>query len=105
VGLDLDEVRGWWIAEGTDEAEMTLRKAEEYGSLDLEIIGKQLKQLASKNQVVDPAEIGIAFYVLGKAARLMSGYAAGSKPSDDTWRDIACYTKMAQRIRSSGRWP
>jgi hypothetical protein len=105
VEIDLDQVRGWWIAEATDEAEATLMKTEQYGSLDLEIIGKQLKQLAAKNQAVDPAEIGIAFYVLGKAARLMSGYAAGAKPSDDTWRDIACYTKMAQRMRYVGRWP
>lgn len=94
----------WWTNESRHELESVLPKAIEYGSADLKVIGFALSQMIGEPKDVTHDELGIAFYVLGKVARLVGGYADGRKPSDDTWHDIAIYTKMAQYAREHDGW-
>jgi hypothetical protein len=77
-----------------------------YGSADLEIMGRGLAVIASDVEgVVTYDELAIAAYILGKISRIFGALAQGHPPTDDTWHDIAVYTKMAQRIRETGSWP
>lgn len=73
------------------DMEMCLDKMGEYGSHDFDIIATGLGY---------PREAGVAFYLLGKCARLISAYRAGVKPSDDTWKDITVYSLLGRMIRS-----
>ena len=101
----LEELRRWWLDTTIGEIESVVPKAIEYGSADLDIVGYSMAKIADKHADVSNDELGIAFYVLGKVSRLIGAYADGRKPSDDTWHDIAIYTKMAQRARAAGNWP
>lgn len=94
----------WWLEETQLELDSVLPKAVEYGSADLKVIGFALSQMIGEPKGVTNDELGIAFYVLGKVARLIGGYADGRSPSSDTWHDIAIYTKMAQYARENGGW-
>ena len=99
-----DDLVGWWTQTANDELGDVLPKAIEYGSADLKIIGFAMSQMIGKPTKVTHEELGIAFYLLGKVARLIGAYADGRSPSDDTWHDIAIYTKMAQFSRTFGHW-
>ncbi|CAB4177881.1 hypothetical protein UFOVP1462_7 [uncultured Caudovirales phage] len=98
------DLANWWLEETKSELKSVIPKAVEYGSSDLKVIGFALEQMSGKPAQVTHDELGIAFYVLGKVARLIGGYADGRAPSDDTWHDIAIYTKMAQYARENGGW-
>jgi hypothetical protein len=100
----IQELANWWLDETRNELDSVIPKALEYGSADLKVIGFALSQMIGEPKDVSNDELGIAFYVLGKVARLVGGYADGRKPSDDTWHDIAIYTKMAQYARHNGEW-
>ena len=102
--LTTKDLAAWWEAETKKEIESVIPKAVEYGSADLKVIGYALSQMIGEPKGVTNDELGIAFYVLGKVARLVGGYADGRRPSDDTWHDIAIYTKMAQFSRAFGHW-
>lgn len=103
-GKTVQDLASWWIDEARGELDSVIPKAVEYGSADLKVIGFALSQMIGKPTNVSTDELGIAFYVLGKVARLIGGYADGREPSDDTWHDIAIYTKMAQYAREHGGW-
>lgn len=100
----VQQLANWWLNETRNELDSVIPKALEYGSADLKVIGFALSQMIGEPKDVTNDELGIAFYVLGKVARLVGGYADGRKPSDDTWHDIAIYTKMAQYARHNGEW-
>jgi hypothetical protein len=100
----VQDLANWWLAETKFELDSVLPKAIEYGSADLKVIGFALSQMIGEPKGVTNDELGIAFYVLGKVARLIGGYADGRSPSSDTWHDIAIYTKMAQYARENGGW-
>lgn len=102
--ITVQMLANWWLDETKNELESVLPKAIEYGSADLKVIGFALSQMIGEPKGVTHDELGIAFYVLGKVARLVGGYADGRLPSDDTWHDIAIYTKMAQYAREHGGW-
>jgi hypothetical protein len=100
----LQSLVDWWLDETKSELDSVIPKAIEYGSADLKVIGFALSQMIGEPKGVTHDELGIAFYVLGKVARLVGGYADGRLPSDDTWHDIAIYTKMAQYARKHNGW-
>lgn len=102
--LTTRDLAAWWEVETKKEIESVIPKAVEYGSADLKVIGYALSQMIGEPKGVTNDELGIAFYVLGKVARLVGSYADGRRPSDDTWHDIAIYTKMAQFAREHNGW-
>lgn len=95
----------WWMELAEKEISTLAPKAIEYGAADLQVMGVALKLLLpNQAQNVDPQELAIAFYALGKVARLFGAYAQGEKPSDDCWYDLKVYAGMAQRVRETGVW-
>jgi hypothetical protein len=101
--LRLDEFAEWWIATSEEALDTMMPKVREYGSTDLQIVGEaMMKMMPQLEGKVTPAELGIAFYLLGKVGRVIGGYVDGHAPSDDTWYDIEVYAKMARRTRETG---
>lgn len=101
--LDLET----WLREFAAKVEPeTLRKAAEYGSSDLEIMGQAMLLLVPKEfrERALGLEMAIAFYALGKVARLFGAYERGDRPSADTWFDLHVYAKMGLKVRETGRW-
>lgn len=85
-------------------------KAMEYGSKDLDIMGTAMEALLPDGQL-DPQtrraagiEMAIAFYLMGKAARMFGAFQKGQTPGDDSWRDGSIYSLMARYVRANGRW-
>lgn len=105
-----EELLTWWRTESELDAQKTIPKAIEYGSIDLNIIGYALGECIPALQAqrregsTEAAEMGIAFYLLGKIARMVSAYSEGQRPSDDTWMDVTVYSMMGRRVRDRGSW-
>jgi hypothetical protein len=96
----------WWGETAADDAVAAELKAKEYGSLDLVIIGRTMRELIGIGpDILEDAELGIMFYQLGKLARCISAVSSGRRPSDDTWHDVVVYGMMVRRIRETGQWP
>lgn len=96
----------WWREDTEQELAGVMPKAIEYGSSDLNLMGQAMLMFMPQCQgKVDPEELAIAFYALGKTARLIGAYVDGRAPSEDTWHDLAVYAKMAKRVRAVGQWP
>jgi hypothetical protein len=86
-------------------------KAREYGSADLEIMGVAMQALLpgasdlhDRSRHAAGLEMGIGFYLLGKASRLFGAWNKGREPSEDTWHDITIYSLMARFVRDHGGW-
>lgn len=111
IEATVESICKWWQVTAEKDAATTAPKAAEYGSSDLQIMGKAMEGLFPNLDGQPPEErekIGLemacAFYLLGKAARLFGAYQQGRVPSDDTWFDANVYTIMARRIREVGYW-
>lgn len=85
----------WWGEICDLDFQEYSRKATEYGSADLEIMGEAMRQLV-QDEDADGEEMAIAFYLLGKVARMFGAYAKGQEPSDDTLHDLTVYSMMAR---------
>lgn len=101
------DVRDWWLETAARDADACAEKAEEYGSVDLEIMGDAMRRLIGWEEAPERVglELACAFYALGKASRMLSSYARRQLPSDDTVHDLHAYTMMLRRIRETGLWP
>lgn len=114
-----DELVGWWMDLASKEIQATIPKALEYGgnqqgSADLEVMGAAMQFMISPEKASEMSpeerrrfgmEMAVAFYALGKVARLYGAYSRGDRPSDDTWFDLGVYCRMAERVREVGQWP
>lgn len=106
------DLTDWWRSQSEAEIEAVVPKAVEYSSVDLAMLGEWLMAFnpglwagaGAEERRAIAAEMGTAFYIMGKVARMVGAYSEGRIPSDDTLHDIAVYTKMAQRIRHTGQW-
>jgi hypothetical protein len=111
IGRAAEDIRDWWMkcAEG-DSVELA-RKAIKYGAADLKVMGVAMAELfpgkdgltAQELQAVG-LEMALAFYALGKAARLFGEYQQGRVPDGDHWHDMQAYAGMARFVRDHGRW-
>jgi hypothetical protein len=69
------------------------------------MIGTALRSMTPNiDQSISNEELAVAFYTLGKIARIFSGYQMGLVPDDDSWFDLHFYSMMALKIRETGRW-
>lgn len=101
-----DELTAWWVALAREEAARVVPKAVEYSATDLADIGHALARSQGRQVTnAQAAELGVAFYALGKMSRIMGAIGQGVWPSDDSWHDLGVYARMTQRIRSHGGWP
>ena len=99
------EVESWWMNQALHEAKVMVPRAAEYGAKDLELMGVGMHMMMPDvHPDVPHEELAIAFYVLGKVARLIGAYEEGHVPKDDTWDDLAIYSRMAKYVREHGKW-
>lgn len=96
---------GWLVDRAKQEAEATIVKRREYGSRDLVDIGRTMAEMTGRPGLSDTqlAELGCAFYAIGKLSRITSAIQRDEWPSHDTWMDIHVYALMVLAIRS-GVW-
>lgn len=103
-----EELTAWWYTQAQKEIELVIDKAIEYGAADLKVMGKAMLCLMPGGED-QPERVGlelaIAFYALGKVARVFGAFERGAVPSDDCWEDLGIYCRMAQHVREEGRWP
>jgi hypothetical protein len=92
----------WWSEAASGDLTKTLPKVEEYSASDLLTMGTSLRPNGTDAERI---EIGIAIYVLGKAARIVGALTEGKRPSDDSWQDVTVYSMMGRYAREFGRWP
>lgn len=109
AGLELAE---WWANTAVTEIGMVVRKAIEYGATDLRDLGEQILEMAGRRPAERDSyddtyatEVGIAFYAMGKLARIVAAIKEGRRPSADSWLDLGVYARMAQRVHQTGGWP
>lgn len=96
----------WWQAQASREIEATVPKAVEYGSADLEVMAQAMLLLVppARRSVQLGLEMALAFYALGKVARLFGAFERGELPNADSWFDLGVYCRMAEYVRENGRW-
>lgn len=84
----------------------TLRKAVQYGSADLEVMGAAMVLLlpADSRDHRLGLQMAIGFYCLGKVARLFGAFEQGHSPTADDWFDLHVYAKMGLKAMETGRW-
>jgi hypothetical protein len=100
------KLRNWWIGYATSEIDAMMDKLAEYGTGDLHEIGRQMMKVRGVDidALIDEHgldqtntqmyELGIMFYTLGKIQRVITAAEQGRVASDDTWHDLAVYSKM-----------
>lgn len=100
------ELTDWWMTLAQHEVDQVIPKAIEYGASDLDVMASAMVLLLPKDRRDRRIglEMAVAFYALGKVARLFGAFEEGKLPSDDTWHDLGVYCRMAQRIRETGAW-
>ena len=96
-GLDqlVDDIGYWWANEALDDSRLYISKAEEYGNVDLEIMGSAIESMGACREG-HGVHAAIMFYALGKVARAISALKSGHPPSADTLRDLTIYSMMAR---------
>ena len=97
----------WWVADAQENAEKTMPKAIEYGSIELVEAGRTLARLMGRPNVSDQEamETQIYQYVMGKMGRWTAAMSRGERVSDDTIFDLLVYATMVRKIRETGEWP
>lgn len=104
-----NDLEPWWRRLTETDIEKTAPKTAEYGSHDLEIMGRTMVAAYPMPEGADldriGQEIAVAFYLLGKVGRLFSAWQNGKEPSSDTIFDLRIYSTMLARIREFGGWP
>lgn len=102
-----DELCAWAMSEVNADLNSVKRQITEYGSIDLEIMGRGLQEMSGIPVTMDAAvgqEMAVIFYILGKVSRGISAIAAGQMPSEDSLRDITVYSLMLRHVRQFGHW-
>lgn len=92
--------KNWWHQTAGADLDAMLPKRVAYGAADLRIIGRGMAELVGKPNMDDEeaVELGIAFYALGKVARIVSGFTTGGDRTD-SWHDLSVYSMMARSVR------
>lgn len=100
------ELTQWLEALEENGIPETVRKAVQYGSSDLRVMGEALALLLPKER--RSAHIGmqmaVGFYALGKVSRLFGAFEQGTLPTADDWFDLKVYATMGLRILETGDW-
>jgi hypothetical protein len=102
----VEALQAWLESVGQKERGETLRKAVEYGSSDLEVMGKTMLLLVPEDKRSRSLglQMAIGFYALGKVARLFGSFEDAREPSSDTWYDLHIYALMGLKVQETGAW-
>lgn len=107
-----DELQKWAADQIQGDLDSVRRQITEYGSIDLDLMGIAMVELAPPtiDIVSGPggSQVGIEnaliFYLLGKISRCISAIAAGQRPSSDSYKDLRVYSFMLAHVREFGHW-
>jgi hypothetical protein len=107
---ELKRLSDWMVEHHAALQEQTVRKAGEYGALDLKVMGASLAEVLSElgGDDAPPAaklQAAIAFYLLGKVSRVISALAEGKPAPTDSWLDAQVYSMMGSYVQEHGQWP
>lgn len=102
---EIEALKIWWNEQSNALFSTYLRKAREYGSVDLDIMGSAMRDMGTAVGPMGGVQMAIMFYALGKVSRAISALKAGGRPSDDTLQDLVIYTMMAMIISRDGSLP
>jgi hypothetical protein len=96
----------WLINFMAHDVAATVVKAVDYGGSDFDLMGEGLMLMLDPKlrDKIHTAEAAVAFYMLGKIARIASGYEKGGAPNDDSFFDTHVYSLIALKIREDGYW-
>jgi hypothetical protein len=100
-----DELREWIIKRITAGTVDTAAKYDRYGSVDFHVMGAAMAAMLGHTEPdsdFDGRLAAIAFYVLGKTARMVGALHRGEPPTEDTWWDTAIYALFGLRITEEG---
>lgn len=101
-----ENLAAWWVGKAQEETEGLVAKAVAYGGHDLLVMGKAMQAFMPEGTPMEVAvEAAVAFYALGKVARLIEPLAKGQKASADSWYDLGVYARMGQHVQERGPWP
>lgn len=99
-----DDLENWWSRQVMSDIERTAPKIEEYGTKDLEAMGRLFAQIRGIEWESDIAAVwGIMFYAQGKIARAIASLERGEMPSEDTLFDLSVYAMMARSYEARGK--
>lgn len=114
---DKQPVGEWMEEHHARVREAAMEKALKYGSSDLEIMGKAMQMLIGAPPPPDwdtmsqeekdrlGQQAAIAFYNLGKLARVISNFSSLGHPvASDSWWDGEVYAMMGFKIGATGTW-
>lgn len=115
AGSDTDaawaRIEAWMRATFEDDLKSIRAKFQEYGSSDLELMGRAMEGLLPRTGGIDGEdrrragiEMALSFYGLGKSSRMFSSWENGNQPSDDTLHDSSTYSYMLRYVRAHGSW-
>lgn len=94
----------WWVTQINSDIARTAPKIEEYGTKDLEAMGRLFAQIRGVEWSSDIAAVwGIMFYAQGKIARAIASLERGEMPSEDTLFDLSIYAMMARSYQARGK--
>lgn len=95
----------WYKVVAEDDAKMVWSKAQEYGGFDVQ--ADYLALLMGRAQAGDSLdhERALAFNITQKLARIAESLSRGIAPSEDSWRDLGCYSMIVRRLRIAKSWP
>lgn len=94
----------WWTTTAQADYDAFGPKMAEYGSTDLEEIGRMLCHLMGWEDAGPSTwgEVGCFFYLYGKIQRRVSAYRRHELPSGDTLHDETVYSLMGRGYRERG---
>ncbi len=100
------DLLGWLQAFQTKTENETVRKAVKYGSADLKVMGEAMVLILPREHRSEQMglQMAVAFYLLGKVARIFGAFEQGHSPTADDWFDAEVYSKMGLKIFETGKW-
>jgi hypothetical protein len=103
--LKVHDLEQWLRVTFERELPGTLAKARQYGSADLEVMAGAMMQVMPMLKTHEQGlQAAIAFYNLGKVARVFGALCQGEDPHPDCNYDSHIYALMGLKVGETGRW-
>ena len=92
----------WMTATMSQMVGDTVRKNEQYGSVDIRIMGSVIARMLQLEDDGLGDQAAVMFYALGKVSRIASALEAGHGPTRDDWHDLAVYALFGLKLHEEG---
>lgn len=95
------DLGNWLVNTLLDGVPDTMLKSDQYGTVDLQIMGSALAHLTGGDDH-QGAQAAVGFYLLGKVSRIIGAIEGGRLPTEDDWWDAAIYSLFGLRLLQKG---